>query len=161
MRIENVRVRQVAMPRVDPTWRTASYAASAVDACILEIDAAGASGVGGLAAGRPGRGTPANELTAQIQGPVHKLLMGADALERRDLLDTLHEAGVHRSVSRPWTWPCTTCSARSTGLPFYALWGGAARRSIPIVRMVGIKSPADWSPPTGDFDGRGLLATSR
>src|SRR3954470_20134885 len=98
MRIEKLRVRQVAMPRVDPTWRTASYAASTVDACIVEIDAAGVSGVGGLAARPPGRGTAADELTAQIHGPVRKLRVGTDALERLDLLDPLRDAGVHRSI---------------------------------------------------------------
>jgi L-Ala-D/L-Glu epimerase len=151
MRIDNVRVRQVAMPRLDPTWRTASYAANAVDACIVEIDADGASGVGGLAARPPGRGTPADELTAQIRGPVSKRLVGADALERRDLLSALQEAGVHRSVVAAVDMALYDLIGKATGLPFHAFWGGAARRSIPIVRMVGIKSPSDLVASTGEL----------
>ncbi len=151
MRIENVRVRQVVMPRLDPTWRTASYAAASVDTVILEIDAEGASGIGGIAARPPGRGTPAGDMAAQIDGAVRRILVGADAIEHTELIAKLRAAGVDRSVVTAVDMALWDLLGKAKGLPFHAFWGGAAQRSLPIVRMVGIKSPRDLVAATGEM----------
>src|SRR3954465_812664 len=105
------------MPRLDPTWRTASYAAAVVNSCILEIDAEGTSGVGGLAARPPGKGAQAEELTEQIAGPVRQLLVGADAWERRDLLERLKAAQTHRSIISAVDMALYDLLGKSAGLP--------------------------------------------
>ena len=50
MKISNVQVTRIKMPRADPTWRTASYAGNAVEGFLLQIHADGVTGLGGTAA---------------------------------------------------------------------------------------------------------------
>ena len=96
MKIERVSVRRVSMPRVDPGWRTATYAASAVEGLIVEIEADGVVGIGGAAA-HPNSVT-GDVLGAQLEGPVSSILVGADALERTSLVERLRAGprGVHQ-----------------------------------------------------------------
>ena len=78
MKITDVRVTRFKMPRVDPAWRTASYAGNSVESFILEIVADGVTGIGGTA-GHP-RSMPPDELEAQLNGPIRTALLGADPL---------------------------------------------------------------------------------
>jgi hypothetical protein len=88
MQIESVRVRKIRMPRTDPTWRTASYAASELDGCTLEIGCAGKVGIGAATA-HPNGGISADDQIAQINGPVRNLLVGADVLTRTRIIEDL------------------------------------------------------------------------
>src|SRR5436190_20069690 len=96
MEITSLQVHRVSMPRVDPNWRTASYAASVVDGCIVELGADGLQGIGGTSV-RPS-GFSALELEAELNGPVREALIGADPGARTTLRQTLRAAGVHRSA---------------------------------------------------------------
>ena len=78
MKITDVRVTRLKMPRVDPAWRTASYAGNSVESFILEIVADGVTGIGGTA-GHP-RSMPPDKLEAQLNGPIRVALLGADPL---------------------------------------------------------------------------------
>jgi len=44
MKISNVQVTRIKMPRADPTWRTASYVGNAVEVFLLQIHADGVTG---------------------------------------------------------------------------------------------------------------------
>src|SRR5919202_1255434 len=92
MRIDNVRVTRARLPRVDTNWRTSSYAATAVDGFIFEIEADGLVGIGGTAA-PPSRITP-DELEAQLRGPIRDALLGADAFAGGALRERLRQAGL-------------------------------------------------------------------
>jgi L-Ala-D/L-Glu epimerase len=141
MKIESVRVVRASMPRVDPEWRTASYAASDVQGLLIEIAAGGVVGIGGLAARPPGKGTPVEELEAQLTGPIRQALIGQDALERTVLLQRLAGLGLHKPVVSAVDIALHDLLGQATELPCYALWGGAALPEVAVVRMVGIKPP--------------------
>jgi muconate cycloisomerase len=142
MKIESVRVQRASMPRVDPEWRTASYAASEVQGVLIEIAADGVIGVGGLAARPPGKGAiPVEELEEQLTGPIRAALIGQDALERTALLTRLRDAGLHRPAVSAVDIALHDLLGQATELPCYALWGGAALPEVAVVRMVGIKPP--------------------
>jgi L-Ala-D/L-Glu epimerase len=141
MKIESVRIIRASMPRSDPEWRTASYAASDVQGLLLEIAAGGAIGIGGLAARPPGKGTPVEELERQLVGPIRSTLIGQDALNRTALLQKLQAAGLQRSAVSAIDIALHDLLGQATELPCYALWGGAALPEVAVVRMVGIKPP--------------------
>ncbi|HXF83522.1 MAG TPA: enolase C-terminal domain-like protein [bacterium] len=151
MKIESLRVVRASMPRIDPEWRTASYAASEVQAALVEVSAGGAVGVGALAARPPGKGTPIEELEQQLSGPVRELVVGQDALARTALLERLHAAGLHRSTVSAVDIALHDLLGQVTELPCYALWGGAALPEVHVVRMVGIKPPDRLVAAVGDL----------
>src|SRR5436309_14465459 len=96
MKIDAIRVTRATMPRVDPQWRTASYAANVVNALILEVQAAGLTGIGSAVA-RP-NGTPVEEFESDCDGPVRELLIGRDPLERTSIYEALERSPINRAV---------------------------------------------------------------
>src|SRR5439155_22967116 len=118
-----------------------SYAASSVDGLFVEVQADGVAGIGATIA-RP-KGVPAAELEAQLVGPVRERLVGQDAFELSLILRSLREAGVHQSVISAVDIALNDLLGKAANLPCYALWGGAVRESVNVVRMVGIKPPGD------------------
>jgi muconate cycloisomerase len=155
MKIESVRIQRASLPRVDPEWRTASYAASDVQGLLVEIAAGGAVGVGGLAARPPGKGTPVEELEAQLTGQIRQALTGQDALCRTALLQKLQAMGLHRPVISAVDIALHDLLGQATELPCYALWGGAALPEVAVVRMVGIKPPDRLVAAVGEMMGEG------
>lgn len=149
MNIESMRVVRATMPRTDPQWRTASYAASAVDGLLIEIRADGAVGIGGTIA-RP-KGVPAEELAQQLTDLVQPMLVGRDAFARTLTIQALRGAGVHHSLVSAVDIALHDLLGNATNLPCYALWGGPVRSSLAVVRMVGIKPVADLIPAVADM----------
>ena len=78
MKIRDLRITRFKMTRLDPTWRTASYASSGVDGFIVELIADDAIGIGATAA-HP-HSLPAEKIEAQLNGPIREVLIGAEAL---------------------------------------------------------------------------------
>lgn len=142
------------MPRVDPQWRTASYAAGAVEALIVEIQADGLAGLGAATA-RP-NGTPADELERQLDDTVRLLLVGKDPFAQRLILRSLRSASVHRSVVSAVDIALHDLVGKAGNLPCYALWGGAAGSSVRVVRMVGIKPPDELVAAVADLIEQGF-----
>lgn len=141
MKITDVRITRIKMPRVDPTWRTASYADNSVTSFILEVDADGITGIGGTA-GHP-RSMPADTLEAQLSGPVKSALLGADALRSNAIRDAIRQANVDARALIAADLALYDLIGKAAKLPCHALWGGASRKSVRIDRMVGIKTPGD------------------
>ena len=141
MKISDVRVTRINMPRVDPAWRTASYAGNAVEGFILEIDADGVTGIGGTAA-HPSN-ISGDELEAELNGPVRAALLGADILSANAVRETLRETNVHNRSTIAADLALHDLTGKLAKLPCYALWGGRVRSHVRIVRMVGIKAPAE------------------
>jgi L-Ala-D/L-Glu epimerase len=139
--IDDVRIRKITMERVDPNWRTASYAASSLDVYILEVVAGGTVGIGGTAA-HPSS-TPTGELEAQLHGPIMNALKGEDALAGNMIRKKLGMISLYSRARMAADLALHDLLGKITNLPCYALWGGALRRSIDVVRMVGIKPPAE------------------
>src|SRR5919197_1396250 len=92
VRITNVRVTRIDMPRVDPAWRTASYAGAAVEGFILEIDADGTTGIGGTAA-HPNN-ISGDRLEAQLNGPIRSALLGSNPLSGNAIRETIRRTKI-------------------------------------------------------------------
>lgn len=152
--IRSVQVRRARMPRVDPEWRTASYAASVLEGFALTIEADGLTGIGGTSA-HP-TGIPADELDAQLNGLVRDKLLGADPFARTRIIADLRAAGAHRSAVTAVDFALHDLLGKAAELPCYALWGGAAVPSLGVVRMVGIKAPAALVTAVGTMVGQGF-----
>ena len=154
MKITDVRVTRINMPRVDAGWKTASYAANAVEGFILEIDADGVSGIGGTA-GHP-NSMPADKLAAQLNGPIRSALLGADALCGNAVRESIRKANVHSRALVAADLALYDLTGKLANLPCHALWGGAIRHQVKIVRMVGIKSPAELVHTVGQLVDQGI-----
>ena len=131
MKITDVRITRVHMPRVDAGWKTASYAANAVEGFILEIDADGVTGIGATA-GHP-NSMPAEKLDAQLNGPVRAALLGADALSGNAVRETIRRVNVHARASIAADLALYDLAGKLADLPCHALWGGAIRPNVKIV----------------------------
>jgi L-alanine-DL-glutamate epimerase-like enolase superfamily enzyme len=154
VKITDVRVTRVNMPRVDPAWRTASYAGKAVDGFILEIDAGGVTGIGGTAA-HPSN-ISGDDLEAQLTGSVRAALLGADILAANAVREAIRKSGVHNRGSIAADLALYDLTGKLAKLPCYALWGGRVRSHVKIVRMVGIKSPAELQTTVGQLLEEGI-----
>jgi L-alanine-DL-glutamate epimerase-like enolase superfamily enzyme len=141
MKITDVRVTRMNMPRVDPAWRTASYAGNAVEGFILELDAGGVTGIGGTAA-HPSN-ISGDDLEAQLKGPVRAALLKADVLAANAAREEIRSSNVHKRSLIAADLALYDLAGKLANLPCYALWGGRVRSQVKIVRMVGIKPPAE------------------
>ena len=141
MKIENVRIARFSMPRVDPDWRTASYADTSVVGFLLEVAADGVIGIGGTAA-HP-RSAPDDKLEAQLRGPVSSVLRGIDPFSGNQIRSALQAAQVYPRALIAADLALHDLIGKLANLPCYVLWGGAVRRQVTVVRMVGIKAPDD------------------
>jgi L-alanine-DL-glutamate epimerase-like enolase superfamily enzyme len=154
MKITDVRITRINMPRVDAGWKTASYAANALEGFILEVDADGVTGIGGTAA-HP-NSMPADKLDAQLNGPVRAALLGADARRGNLVREAIRNTDVHPRASLAADLALYDLAAKLANLPCHALWGGAIRPKVKIVRMVGIKSPAELTTAVGQLVEQGI-----
>ena len=149
MKITDVRVTRLKMPRVDPAWRTASYAGNSVESFILEIVADGVTGIGGTA-GHP-RSMPPDKLEAQLNGPIRTALLGADPLCGNSVRAAIGKADVDARATIAADLALYDIAGKIAKLPCHALWGGALRPNIRIVRMVGIKAPEELVTTVGQL----------
>jgi L-alanine-DL-glutamate epimerase-like enolase superfamily enzyme len=154
VKITDVRITRRKMPRVDPAWRTASYADNSVTSFILEIDADGLTGIGGTA-GHP-RSMPADTLEAQLSGPVKTALLGADALRGNAIRAAIRQANLDARALIAADLALYDLIGKAAKLPCHALWGGASRASVLIDRMVGIKAPDDLVAHVGQLLEQGI-----
>jgi L-alanine-DL-glutamate epimerase-like enolase superfamily enzyme len=147
VKISDVRVTRISMPRVDPAWRTASYAGSAVEGFIFEVEADGATGIGGTAA-HPSN-ISGDKLEAELNGPVRAALLGADPLDANAIRGTMRTANLHTRSFIAADLALYDLAGKLANLPCFALWGGRVRSQLKIVRMVGIKAPAELEGAVG------------
>ena len=96
-KITGMQVRRFNLPRADPAWRTSIYAGTAVEGFVLELTANGTVGIGGSAA-HP-LVISGDDVEAQLNGPVHDILIGADVYDGSGIRQELKAAKVHSRAS--------------------------------------------------------------
>lgn len=138
LKIDSVRVIHKVLPRVDPNWRTSTYARGSVDGFYLEIKAGDLTGVAASAA-HPSRISP-EQMGAELRGPVHDALLGASLADANRIRQALR-GKVEERVSLVADLALWDLTGKLAGLPCYELWGGAIRESLAVIRMVGVKTP--------------------
>jgi L-Ala-D/L-Glu epimerase len=154
VKITDVRVVRINMPRVDPTWRTASYAGNAVEGFLLQISAGDMTGIGGTAA-HPSN-ISGDDLEAQLNGPVRAALLNADILSANGVREEIRKSNVHTRSLIAADLALYDLTGKLAHLPCYALFGGRVRSHVKIVRMVGIKPPAELQTAVGQLVEQGI-----
>lgn len=140
LKIHDLRINRFEMTRLDPGWRTASYASSAVEGCIVELIADGLIGIGATAA-HPSS-ISAAQINAQLAGPIRDVCVGADALCGNEIRRALPK-NTHPRARMAADLALYDLVAKFANLPCYSLWGGVVRSELKVVRMVGIKPAAE------------------
>jgi L-alanine-DL-glutamate epimerase-like enolase superfamily enzyme len=153
-KITNVTVKRLKMPRVDPAWRTSSYADNAIQGFILEVAAGETVGIGGTAA-HPSN-ISGDDLEAQLKGPVRDLLIGADVYEGSSIREALKAGDLHTRATIAADLALYDLLGKLANLPCYVLLGGKLRDHVNVVRMVGIKAPDDLKKTVGELVNQGL-----
>jgi L-alanine-DL-glutamate epimerase-like enolase superfamily enzyme len=153
LKIHDLRITRFAMTRLDPAWRTASYAASTVDGFVIELIADGMVGIGATAA-HP-NSISAAQLNAQLTGPIRDVVVGADALCGNEIRRALATTKTHPRARIAADLALYDLVAKFANLPCYSLWGGAVRPNLKVVRMIGIKPPADLVASVRDLHAAG------
>jgi L-alanine-DL-glutamate epimerase-like enolase superfamily enzyme len=153
LKIHDLRITRFVMTRLDPGWRTASYAANAVDGFVIELIADGLVGIGATAA-HPSSISP-TQLNAQLTGPIRDIVVGADALCGNEIRRALATTKTHPRARIAADLALYDLVAKFANLPCYSLWGGALRTDLKVVRMVGIKPPPDLVAAIGSLRAEG------
>jgi len=142
------------MPRVDPAWRTASYAANVVNACIVVVGSEGLEGIG-AASVRPS-GYAVEELEAELNGRARQHVIGAEVGARAELRRAMRAAGVHRSAVFAIDLALLDLLGKAANVPACALWGGPVRKGGPVARFVGLKDVPELVAAASDMVEQGF-----
>ena len=153
LKIDDFRITRFEMKRLDPSWRTASYASGSVEGFVVELIADGAVGIGATAA-HPSS-ISAAQINAQLTGPIRDVVVGADALCGNEIRRALATTKTHPRARIAADLALHDLAAKFANLPCYALWGGAVRHEIKVVRMVGIKPAAELVAAVGTLRDEG------
>ena len=143
MRITGVDVHHFPLTRKDREWRTSSYGANQVDAFAIELHTdEGITGVGGTSIMRIA-GETAVGFVSLFNNLLAPALIGKDPF---DIEAIMAEVGrVCREPLRAHVGidlALHDLMGKALNVPVYRLLGGAFRKEVPIIRMVGIKEPA-------------------
>src|SRR5512142_1482539 len=141
LRISDTRITRFEMTRIDPAWRTASYASTGVAGFALELLTDDGVGIGATAA-HP-NAIAADKLEAQLRGPIRNTLIGADALNGNEIRRALAATNTHPRARIAADLALYDLVGKLARLPCYSLWGGAVRSKLKVVRMIGIKPAAE------------------
>lgn len=142
MKITGLEATPFQMTRRDKEWRTSAYAASTVDAFVVKLHTdEGITGLGASTIMRVSGETPAGvqAVLKDVYGPV---LQGKDPFAIEPLM-----AALSKVARGPYPARCGIDLAlhdlkgKALGVPVYQLLGGAFRKEVPVIRMVGIKEP--------------------
>jgi L-alanine-DL-glutamate epimerase-like enolase superfamily enzyme len=147
MKIEQVRINRFTLERIDSSWRTATYSARAVDGFIVQILAGDFIGVGATAA-HPNN-ISGDDLERQLVGPIKEACVGQDPLFRSTICAAAAAKNIHPRALMALDLALYDLLGKIADLPCHAFWGGALRKKIKVVRMVGIKAPLELSETVG------------
>ncbi len=159
MRITDVAVTPVRMGRRDTEWRNSTYAGSVVDANGVQNHTDdGVSGVGAASVIKSYGDTP-EAIHSTIRDLFVPRLLGKDPFDIEPILRDLRECARHAHHAR-----CAVdlalhdLKATALGVPVYQLLGGAYRKEVPVIRMVGMKAPIAQARTAASFVAEGYRA---
>src|ERR1700719_3648747 len=146
MIIRECDLRPCTMRKEDPAWRFALAASPVTEGYVVRIATEDGVEGFGYASATPHMGSTAGTLQAELD-LFRPLLIGRDARGIEALLGVLD-----RSIrGAPQSKAAVDCAlhdlnARSLGVPLHTLFGGAVRETVPILRVLAIKTPAEMAP---------------
>lgn len=146
VKISYLQVGVVDQAYVDKGWRFALGSASVSRVLVVRVvSEGGATGVG-VAAAAPHVGELREGMVEAMEGLFAPLVVGAEAFDIGPVMDRI-DASVfgYRRTKAAVEVALWDLLARSVGRPLYQLWGGRYRDSVPVVRIVPIKSPPEMA----------------
>ncbi|KIL36222.1 hypothetical protein SD71_09785 [Cohnella kolymensis] len=143
MRITSAEMTDVIMPKEDPKWKFALGARPESVGLLIELRVENGITGHGYVSEIPHIGYPITVVKAILESLLPKLL-GAEIFERRPLLSSLvKQSGGCRPATAAIEMALYDLSSRIAGMPLYRFLGGAYRKSIPVLRILSIKSPEE------------------
>jgi L-alanine-DL-glutamate epimerase-like enolase superfamily enzyme len=145
MIIRDFDVRPCTMRKEDPAWRFALAASPVTEGHVLRIATGNGIEGFGYASATPHMGSISGTLKAELD-LFRPLLIGRDARGVEALLGALDRA-IRGAPQAKAAVDCALhdLNARALGVPLNVLFGGAVRESVPILRILAIKTPAEMA----------------
>lgn len=138
VRIANVEIRPVVMPKEDPSWRFALAASPETYGFVATIRTdSGLEGIGYTGAAAH-TGASADRVEADLRALADRLI--GTAVPRPDELDAL-PGGNHAKAAIDVA--LHDLLARERGVPLYRIFGDAVRDDVALLRILALKAPAD------------------
>ena len=154
MRIEDVEFFPLSQRQEDPTWSFALANYPVIEGWIIVLRAEDASGHG-YAQAIPHMGSNFEGIRAAL-GLFKPKLLGRSALDIDPILADL-DAVIAGNAQAKAGIDCALhdLAANLLGVPLHALFGGAFRKSIPQIRIIPIKTPAEMAAQARRLVGQG------
>ncbi len=133
------------MRKEDPTWKFALGASPVIEGVILRLTTTDGIVGFGYASAVPHMGSIAAQLDAELKH-LEPAVTGRDAGDIESIMDSLDR----RLRGAPQAKAAIDCAlhdivARSIGAPLHRLFGGRFRTSVPILRIMAIKTPDEMA----------------
>jgi L-alanine-DL-glutamate epimerase-like enolase superfamily enzyme len=145
MIIREFDVTPCTMRKEDPTWRFALAASPVTDGHVLRIATDDGHEGFGYASATPHMGSTKDTLAAELD-LFRSLVVGKDPRNIEAILIELDKA----LRGAPQSKAAIDCAlhelnARALGVPLHVLFGGQVRDTLPILRILAIKTPAEMA----------------
>jgi L-alanine-DL-glutamate epimerase-like enolase superfamily enzyme len=145
MIIRDFDITPCTMRKEDPTWRFALGASPVTDGHVLHIATDDGHEGFGYASATPHMGSTKDTLQAELDA-FRPLVVGQDPHNIEAILASLDRA----LRGAPQSKAAIDCAlhelvARALGVPMHALFGGQVRDSLPILRILAIKTPPEMA----------------
>ena len=145
MKIAGVRLEPCVLRKHDPNWRFARGASPVTEGVIVTLTGENGADGYGYASATPHMGATRDTLLAALNS-FAPLLHGQDSFDVTRIMQRLDRviAG-HPQAKAAIDCALYDLNAKSLGLPLYQLFGGKLRDSLPILRILAIKSPVEMA----------------
>ena len=145
MIIARVELEPCVMRKEDPTWRFALGANPVTDGVVVTLTAeSGAQGFG-YGSATPHMGATRESLIAALTG-FAPLVTGRDSFAVEEILQALDaELAGNNQAKAAMDCALHDLNSRILGIPLHELLGGKLRDSVPILRILAIKTPEEMA----------------
>jgi L-alanine-DL-glutamate epimerase-like enolase superfamily enzyme len=145
MKIAEVRLEPCVLRKHDPNWRFARGASPVTEGVIVTLTGDDGTEAYGYASATPHMGATRDTLLAALNAFV-PLISGQDSFDLTLIMQRLNRV----LAGQPQAKAAVDCAlhdlnAKLLGVPLYQLFGGKLRDSLPILRILAIKTPADMA----------------
>src|SRR5205085_9773920 len=145
MRIAGIALEPCTLRKQDPAWRFARGASPITEGVIVTLTGEDGTPGYGYASATPHMGATRDTLLAALK-LFSPLLRDEDSFETTKILQMLDRvlAGQHQAKA---AIDCALhdLNAKQLGIPIYQLLGGKLRDSLPVLRILAIKSPDEMA----------------
>jgi L-alanine-DL-glutamate epimerase-like enolase superfamily enzyme len=145
VKIAGVRLEPCVLRKHDPNWRFARGASPITEGVIVTLTGDDGTQGYGYASATPHMGATRETLIAALNA-FNPLLAGEDSFDLTRIMQRLDRVLAGQNQAKA-AIDCALhdLTAKSLGLPLYQLFGGKLRDSLPILRILAIKSPAEMA----------------